>query len=55
MSSSFVLSVTWEYPYIAPKATFNVTLPMQFAISTAPDIHCGIITTKEKESEDYST
>ena len=48
------LTAAWEHPHIAPKARYDVTLPMAIAVSAASDIGSGCVSTKELQAE-YNT
>lgn len=48
------LTAAWEHPHIAPKARYDVTLPMDIAVSAASDIGSGRMTTKQMMAE-YNT
>lgn len=48
------LTAAWEHPHIAPKAQYEVTLPMQIGVSAAEDIGSGRVTTKQLMA-DYNT
>ena len=41
------LTAAWERPHIAPKAKYEVTLPMQIGVSAAENIGSGRVTTKQ--------
>ena len=45
------LTAAWEHPHIAHKARYDVTLPMQIAVSAASDIGSGRMTTKQMTAE----
>lgn len=44
----------WEHQFIAPKATFYVTLPMDVSVSAKNDLGKGYLQTKELKA-DYNT
>ena len=48
------LVAAWEHPHIAPKANYQVTLPMSLGISASDSVGSGVVTTKELEAE-YNT
>nr|WP_297172543.1 hypothetical protein [uncultured Agathobaculum sp.] len=48
------LTAAWEHPHIAPRAKYEVTLPMQIGVSAAEDIGSGRVTTKQLTA-DYNT
>lgn len=45
------LTAAWEHPHIAPKAQYDVTLPMQIGVSAASDIGSGRMSTKQMVAE----